>query len=140
MENMLTIGQLAKRTDTTAVAIRYYEKQGLIPKSKRTQGGFRLYPESVISRFHFIKNAKGVGFSLEEIKELLSLQQKKGMPSKAIKDLTLSKIDEIQDKVKILKQMQKVLVTWAEACDGKAPIEQCPILEHLYQSSKKTPS
>ena len=136
MENMLTIGQLAKCTDTTAVTIRYYERHDLISKPKRSQGGFRLYPESVISRFHFIKNAKAVGFSLEEIKELLSLQQNKKSPSKAVKDLTLVKIDEIKDKTDILKKMQKTLVTWADACDGKVPIEQCPILEQLYQPPK----
>ena len=130
---MLTIGQLAKMTSTTSVTIRYYEKQGLIPKSKRSQGGYRLYPEGLISRFHFIQNAKAVGFSLEEIKELLSLQHKKNVTSKTIKDLTLSKTDEIKDKIKILNQMQKVLAKWADACDGKVPIEQCPILENLYQ-------
>ena len=140
MENMLTIGQLAKCTDTTAVTIRYYERQGLIPKSKRSQGGFRLYPEGLTSRFYFIKNAKEVGFSLDEIKELLFLQQKKDVSSKAIKDLTLSKIDEIKDKVEILKQMQKVLTKWADACDGKVPVERCPILEHLYQSPKENPA
>jgi len=77
MENMLTIGQLAKKADATPVTIRYYERQGLIPKSKRSQGGFRLYPESVISRFNFIKNAKAVGFSLDEIKELMAFQHGK---------------------------------------------------------------
>ncbi|MFN3233857.1 MAG: MerR family transcriptional regulator [Gammaproteobacteria bacterium] len=69
MENMLTIGQLAKLTNTTPVAIRYYEREGLIPKSTRSKGGYRLYPKELVPRFYFIQNAKSVGFSLDEIKE-----------------------------------------------------------------------
>ncbi len=137
MKNMLTIGQLAKRTDTTPVAIRYYERQGLIPKSRRSEAGYRLYPSSIIPRFYFIKNAKAIGFSLSEIKEFLSLQEGKNISSKGIKELTLMKIDDINDKINVLEQMQKALLTWADACDGKVPIEQCPILEQLYQPPKK---
>lgn len=131
---MLTIGQLAKLTETTSVTIRYYEREGLIPKSTRSKSGYRLYPKKLIPRFHFIQNAKSVGFSLNEIKELLALQQKKNASSQAIKDVTQSKIDEIKNKIKVLNQIKKLLEKWTEACDGKASIEQCPILENLYQS------
>lgn len=64
MENMLTIGQLAKLTNTTSVAIRYYKREGLIPKSTRSKGGYRLYSEKIVPRFYFIQNAKSVGFSV----------------------------------------------------------------------------
>lgn len=134
MENMLTIGQLAKLTNTTPVAIRYYEREGLIPKSTRSKGGYRLYPEELVPRFYFIQNAKSVGFSLDEIKELLSLQQKKNVKSQAIKDITQYKIDEIKEKIKALNKMQDALTQWAAACDGKVSIEDCPILERLYRS------
>ena len=131
---MLTIGQLAKLTNTTPVAIRYYEREGLIPKSTRSKGGYRLYPEELVPRFYFIQNAKSVGFSLDEIKELLSLQQKKNVKSQAIKDITQYKIDEIKEKIKALNKMQDALTQWAAACDGKVSIEDCPILERLYRS------
>lgn len=137
MENMLTIGQLAKLTNTTPVAIRYYEREGLIPKSTRSKGGYRLYPEELVPRFYFIQNAKSVGFSLDEIKELLSLQQRKNLKSQAVKNITQSKIDEIKDKIKTLNEMQKALTQWAAVCDGKVSIEDCPILEQLYQPSTK---
>lgn len=133
MNNTLTIGQLAEQAATSVVTIRYYERQGLIPKSKRSPGGYRLYPIEMISRLYFIKNAKAVGFSLKEISMLLSLQQNKRAPSRNVKNLALSKIDEIKKKVKMLKTMQKALEAWAAACDGKVPVEQCPILENLYQ-------
>ncbi len=102
---LLTIGKLAKLTGTTAVTIRFYEKHGLLPKSKRSEGGYRLYPEEVIPRFHFIRNAKAVGFSLEEIKT----------------------------KISQLKKMQKALESWVKVCDGKGSIDKCPILENLYK-------
>lgn len=137
MENMLTIGQLAKLTNTTPVAIRYYEREGLIPKSTRSKGGYRLYHEELVPRFYFIQNAKSVGFSLEEIKELLSLQQKKNLKSQAAKGITLTKINEIKNKIETLHQMQSALAKWADTCDGKVSIEKCPILEQLYQPPTK---
>ena len=57
------------------------------------------------------------------------------MPSKAVKVLTLAKVDEIKAKIKVLQKMQKALVVWADACDGNAPIEQCPIIENLYKNN-----
>lgn len=69
-----TIGKLAKLVQQTPVTIRYYEKIGLIPASKRSEGGFRLYPETIIRRFYFIQNAKLIGFDLSEIKSLLNLE------------------------------------------------------------------
>lgn len=131
---LLTIGKLAKLTGTTAVTIRFYEKHGLLPKSKRSEGGYRLYPEDVIPRFHFIRNAKSVGFSLEEIKILLDLQKSKNSTSKHVRDTTIEKIEEIKTKIDQLKKMQKALESWVNVCDGKVSIDKCPILENLYKS------
>lgn len=130
---LLTIGKLAKLTGTTAVTIRFYEKHGLLPKSKRSEGGYRLYPEDVIPRFHFIRNAKSVGFSLEEIKILLDLQKSKNSTSKHVRDTTIEKIEEIKTKIDQLKKMQKALESWVKVCDGKVSIDKCPILENLYK-------
>ncbi|MCW5590293.1 MAG: heavy metal-responsive transcriptional regulator [Legionellales bacterium] len=130
---LLTIGKLAKLTGTTAVTIRFYAKHGLLPKSKRSEGGYRLYPEDVIPRFHFIRNAKSVGFSLEEIKILLDLQKSKNSTSKHVRDTTIGKIEEIKTKIDQLKKMQKALESWVNVCDGKVSIDKCPILENLYK-------
>lgn len=126
-----TIGQLAKVTNCTIVTLRYYEKRGLFPKIKRSAGGYRLYPDSLIARVSFIKNAKSVGFDLEEIKSLLTLQAKKA-PSMAVKKRTQEKIKKISDKIATLTTMKKALSKWEKMCDGKVSIDQCPILEHLY--------
>lgn len=135
LDDLLTIGKLAKHSSTTAVTIRYYERQGLIKARKRSKGGYRLYGVDAVTRLHFIKNAKKADFSLEEIKELLSLQQKK-VNSKAVKQMTLQKLEAIRNKIAILKNMEKTLSTLANRCDGKAPINQCPILEKFYNSQK----
>ena len=133
-----TIGQLAKKTKSTIVTLRYYEKRGLLPKIERSVSGYRLYPESLIERVSFIKNAKSVGFNLEEIKTLLTLQAKKA-PSMAVKKQTQQKIQQIHEKIRTLTTMEEALIQWEGLCDGKVPIDECPILEHLYCLSEKTP-
>lgn len=132
----LTIGQLAKCTGLTAVTIRYYERCGLLPKLKRSRGGFRLYPEALIPRFYFIQNAKAVGFTLDEIKALLDLQARKAT-SQQVKTRTQQKIQDIDAKITTLQKMKRALSQWEQACDGKIAIDQCPILENLYQPPEK---
>ena len=106
-----TIGQLAELTEQTAVTIRHYEKCGLLPKPKRSPGGFRLYPETIIPQFHFIKNAKAVGFDLTEIKTLLDLQARKAS-SQRVKIQAQKIMQEIDVKIETLKQMKHALVRW----------------------------
>ncbi len=134
---MLTIGQLAKQTDNSTVTIRYYEKCGLIPSSTRSDGGYRLYPETLIPRFQFIKNAKLVGFSLNEIKELLFLQNLPHSKGQNIKDITIKKASIIKDKIKALKKMQRALERLIHSCDGQMPVKECPILGTLYANVSK---
>ncbi|OIZ94982.1 hypothetical protein A1D18_02440 [Candidatus Rickettsiella isopodorum] len=126
-----TIGKLAKLVQQTPVTIRYYEKIGLIPASKRSEGGFRLYPETIIRRFYFIQNAKLIGFDLSEIKSLLNLETNQS-PSQQIKLCMQKKISHIETKIKSLQCIKQVLVRWEEACDGNIAIAECPILEALY--------
>ena len=129
-----TIGQLATITGNTVVTLRYYEKLGLLPAVKRSAGGFRLYPASIIPRFHFIANAKAVGFDLSEIKTLLALQSSRAS-SQTIKAKTQAKIAAIEEKIATLTTMKQALSAWEKACDGKVPLEQCPILTNLYHGA-----
>lgn len=130
--NHYSIGQLAKLTNNTVVTLRYYEKLDLIGKIKRGPGGFRIYPESLVPRLYFIKNAKAVGFNLEEIKMLLMLQKNRS-PSLSVKKKTQEKIHTINEKIYTLSTMKDALSKWEQACDGKIPIDKCPILENLYK-------
>ena len=127
-----TIGQLAKQTGNTVVTLRYYERLGLLPKIMRSQGGFRLYPEDIIPRLRFIANAKSVGFDLGEIRALLQLQSEAGS-SQSVKQQTQAKIQAIEEKIHTLTAIKNALSQWEKACDGKVPIDECPILTNLYQ-------
>ncbi len=104
-----TIGKLAKLVRQTAVTIRYYEKIGLLPKSKRSEGGFRLYPESIIPRFYFIQNAKFIGFDLTEIKNLLDLEMNQSS-TRLIKREMQQKIAHIETKLKNLQRIKQSLI------------------------------
>ncbi len=127
----LTIGELAKAAQISKVAIRYYERCGLLPKAARRASGYRQYPQSVIARIRFIKNAKAVGFSLEEIAELLALQQNPDATSQDIRNRTLAKWKISQEKLLTLQRIVLLLEHMLLMCDGKVPKEQCPILETL---------
>ncbi|MFZ0219566.1 MAG: heavy metal-responsive transcriptional regulator [Candidatus Aquirickettsiella sp.] len=129
--NYYTIGKLAKLVQKTPVTIRYYEKIGLIPESKRSEGGFRLYPESLIRRFYFIQNAKLIGFDLNEIKNLLNLETNQS-PSQQIKSCMQQKISHIEAKIKGLQRIKQALMHWEQDCDGNITIAECPILQTLY--------
>ncbi|MGC1853936.1 MAG: heavy metal-responsive transcriptional regulator [Candidatus Aquirickettsiella sp.] len=129
--NYYTIGKLAKLVRQTPVTIRYYEKIGLIPESKRSEGGFRLYPESIIRCFYFIQNAKLIGFDLSEIKNLLNLEKNQSA-SQQIKSHMQQRISHIETKIKGLQNIKQALMRWEQACDGNLPITECPILEALY--------
>ena len=128
---MYSIGQIAKKSEVSVETIRYYEKEGLLEKPQRKEGGYRQYNDDVIERLSFIQQAKSLGFTLTQIKELLSLEVKQGTSSKDIKDIAQSKLGDIEEKIKMLKKMQKILKELVTQCDGKGPVEQCPILKAI---------
>lgn len=127
----LTIGQLAKAVGISSVAIRHYERIGLL-KAKRNKAKYRLYSSHDFEKLVFIKNAQTIGFSLKEIASLLTLIKSKKATSCEIKKRTLAKIDEIKAKMAALQQVQIVLEHLANACDGRVPLEKCPILQNLF--------
>ena len=128
----LTIGELANKSELTKVAIRYYERCGLLPKALRRTSGYRIYPESIINRLHFIKNAQSVGFTLDEIGELLILQEREETASQQIKSRTMDKLKTIYEKISSLQQIADTLKKLVVACDGKVSSCDCPILRGLY--------
>lgn len=97
--------------------LRFYENKGLLPKMKRTDGGYRIFPEEIINRLRFIKTAKVAGFTLKEIKELVELKRK-GVSCKIGRDLASKKRDELKSKMKALKKMKKVLDCFIEECEA----------------------
>lgn len=129
----MTIGELAKQSGISAVAIRYYEKCGLIQGVLRTDGGHRIYDNSLITRLHFISNARLAGFSLEEIRALLLLQQNKKQPKAAVKQLVENTIKTIDIKITALKGIKNTLSALVSTCNGKGSTATCAILHSLQQ-------
>ena len=127
----LTIGQLANKAGVNIDTIRYYEKQGLIPKPSRRESGYRQYSEDSVKRILFIKRAKELGFSLKEISELLSLRLDSRTKCGDVKKRADIKIAEIQGKIEALKRMRAALVRLVKACEENKQAGECPILEAL---------
>ena len=131
MQDHLTIGKIARGAGTGVETIRFYERQGLIAKPGRTSSGYRLYPPDAMRRLRFIRHAKELGFSLREIKELLSLRVAPGKSCADVKSRAARKIAEIERKLASLARMKQALVKLSAACSGKGPVAACPILDAL---------
>jgi Hg(II)-responsive transcriptional regulator len=132
--NLLTIGRAAKQADVTIDTIRFYERRDLLPKPQRTANGYRLYPPETISRLHFIRKAKGLGFTLDEIRALLKLQDVGGAKAD-VKALTEHKLEQINIKITDLQLMREALRKLNTQCSGTGTVSSCPIIETLSQTS-----
>jgi Hg(II)-responsive transcriptional regulator len=127
----LTIGQVAEAAEVNIQTIRYYERRGLFPKPRRTPSGYRQYAEDAVGRLRFIKHAQELGFSLQEIQELLGLRVQHGAACDVVEQKTRGKIDVVEQKIRDLERMRRTLEQLAEACTARRPTDECPILEAL---------
>ncbi len=127
----LTIGQLAKRADVGVETVRFYERKALLAEPDRRPSGYRQYDEEVVDRLRFIKRAKELGFTLNEIKELLSLRIDPSTTCADVKNRAEEKIGDIEAKLRTLQRMKKALVKVTKACSGRGGTSECPILEAL---------
>ncbi|WP_436877973.1 Zn(2+)-responsive transcriptional regulator [Siccibacter turicensis] len=135
---MYRIGELAKRADVTPDTVRYYEKQQMMAHNGRTEGGFRLYDDDDLQRLKFIRYAREMGFTLEAIRELLSIridpEHHTCQESKAIVQLRLQ---EVSSRIQELQKMQRSLQRLNDACCGTAHSSvSCSILEAIEQGAK----
>ncbi|MBB3167452.1 MerR family DNA-binding protein [Simiduia aestuariiviva] len=121
----LTIGQLAKSLDIGTETIRYYEREGLIAQPEKPAQGYRRYSDSIKARLHFIRKAQGLGFSLAQIKHLLSLDN---APCNEVRQLATEKLDEVQSRIDNLQQLAEALQALISQCNSNKG-EQCPIIE-----------
>lgn len=128
---LLSIGKVAKRAGISVETIRFYERKGLLQEPQRKESGYRQYLEEDIRKLVFIQHAKNLGFSLNEIKDLISLQTDGKSTSRAVKDLAEHKLQDIEDKIKMLQRMRKTLKHLVDKCPGEGPTSQCPILDAL---------
>ncbi len=132
----LTRGELAKQSGVNSATIRYYENIGLLPEPLRSNTNYRLYPNQSINRIRFIKQAKELGFSLKEIKELLDLSVTPEATTWDVRNRATEKISDIADKIKRLREMKKSLEVLVESCCNETSASECPILENLGSEDK----
>ena len=127
----LTIGQVAAAADVNIQTIRYYERRGLCAAPRRTPSGYRQYSEDAVSRLRFIRHAQELGFSLQDIQELLGLRVRHGAACDVVEQKTRQKIDVVQQRIRDLQRMKRTLEQLAVACAARRPTDDCPILEAL---------
>ncbi|HEX2555036.1 MAG TPA: Cu(I)-responsive transcriptional regulator [Microvirga sp.] len=126
----MNIGQAAKATGVSAKMIRYYESIGLIPKALRSEAGYRHYSESDVHTLRFIRRARDLGFSVEQIGELVGLWRDRGRASADVKRIALEHVVALERKAAALQAMSRTLRHLAACCQGdKRP--DCPIIEEL---------
>lgn len=132
----MKIGQIAKASGVRIDTLRYYEKEGLIRPSFRTDAGYREYDQSAVQQMQFILKAKALGFSLQEIRELLSLRiDRDHHPCSEVKELAEAKLASIEEKIAELQRMHRALKRISDQCCGGAePATHCSILDSLERS------
>lgn len=125
----MKIGTVAKKTGIGIETIRFYEREGLIAVPDRGPSGYREYGDDIEIRLSFIRRAKDLGFSLKEIKELLSLKAKPKSKCGSVKNKANKKIEEIEEKISQLDSIKTALMELVKSCNSEAPASDCPILD-----------
>lgn len=123
-------GQLAKHTNVNAETIRYYEKNQLLDEPKRSNNGYRVYSNTHIERLTFIRRSRELGFSINEIKGLLSLQ-KETNSCEQVQQASKNHLQDIQSKIMDLKKMETSLKNLINECESNTS-PACPMIETLF--------
>ena len=127
----LTIGAVARRVGVAIDTIRYYEREGLLPEPLRRASGYRSYGEGTITQLRFIRRAKDLGFTLDEIRELLALSADRQRGVKAVKRRAEKRLAAIDQRITELQRVRDGLAELVASCPGHGKPEQCPILRAL---------
>jgi len=128
----LTIGQLANRAGVGVETIRFYEREGLIPEpERRPSSRYRQYLPQAVRRVRFIRHAKGLGFTLKEIQDLLDLRVDPESTCADVRERAREKIAGIEERIASLQRMKAALERLARSCRGRGPTTECPILGEL---------
>ncbi|HKX43224.1 MAG TPA: Cu(I)-responsive transcriptional regulator [Burkholderiaceae bacterium] len=126
----MNIGEAARASGVSAKMIRHYESVGLFPQASRTESGYRQYGDKEVHTLRFIRRSRDLGFSIEQIRELLGLWQNRRRPSRQVKALAQAHIDELEQKVRELQAMKETLQHLVHCCHGDDRPD-CPIIDQL---------
>jgi len=129
-----TVGALAKATDTKAVTIRYYEQSGLLPSAGRSPSGYRFYTDEERNRLLFIRRSRALGFSLDDIRELLGLADRRYASCSGVDAKVKEQLEQVRMRIRDLEGLKVELERLTVCCQGGV-IEQCRIIESLSSRS-----
>jgi MerR family mercuric resistance operon transcriptional regulator len=132
-DEFLTRGALAARTGCNIETIRYYEQIGIMPPPPRSDGGHRLYGQALVRRLNFVCRSRDLGFTLEEIRELLRMVDGGNYTCGQVEALALEHVQHIRRKISDLRKLKMVLETMASRCSG-GKIPKCPIIDALFDA------
>lgn len=132
-----SIGELAKVTGTGVETVRYYEKIGLLAPVARTSSNYRSYGSAEVSRLSFILRARGLGFALQQVRNLLELADDRGRPCGEVDALARTQLEQVDQKISDLTALRVELSGLIDQCQ-RGTIAQCRILEALGPSPGKT--
>lgn len=134
-QNGFRIGDLADRTDTKVETIRYYERIGILPEPERTSANYRSYGHEHLGRLSFIRRARDLGFSLEEVRHLLSLSDQKNRSCNSVDAIARKHLSDVDRKIADLRALRRELGSIIDRC-GRGTIADCRIIEALSPSSR----
>lgn len=126
----MNIGEVSKRSDVNSKMIRRYEELGIIPKAGRSDAGYRQYSENDVHVLKFVKRARELGFSMKDIRQLVSLWRNKARPSSQVKSIASKHVRELEIKLAEIQSMLSTLNKLVKSCHGDHRPD-CPILDEL---------
>jgi Cd(II)/Pb(II)-responsive transcriptional regulator len=135
-DEAMKIGELAKAAHTQVETIRYYEREGLLPETARTDGNYRMYAEEHVDRLSFIRHCRGLDMTLDEIRVLLRFKDAPHENCAQVNDLLDEHIDHVATRIKELKALERQLKTLRERCRESQQASQCGILTELSSASR----
>jgi len=133
----MNIGKAAEASGVSAKMIRYYESTGLIPQASRTDAGYRDYSEKDVHTLRFIRRARDLGFSVEQMTALLALWRDRGRASADVKRVALEHLEELEQKARELNEMSETLRHLVNHCQGNSRPD-CPIINELAAEGTST--
>ncbi len=127
----LTIGALSKRTGVNVETIRFYERVGILPKPPRSAGNHRIYSQELLMRLGFVRRSRELGFSLDDVRDLLRLVDGGHYTCAEVKAITLNHLTDVRRKIADLRRLEHTLAEVAGKCRGDK-VPNCPVIEALF--------
>ncbi|QDT52744.1 Mercuric resistance operon regulatory protein [Caulifigura coniformis] len=135
MSKQYTISQLAQAADIPTTTVRYYERVGLVEPEDRTVGNYRLYSEESLRKLKFIRAAQAIGFTLDDVKALLSTPNNTAASCREVQSRIENRLAEVDQRLKDLRHVQRVLKASLEKCKDTEQADCCHVIETLRETS-----